>query len=211
MDVRTIFDVGANVGQTAGHYHAIFPRARIYSFEPFEAAFRSLEAAFRGVPEVQPRRFAVADSTGTRRLFVNRDDVTNSLLPNRDGAEELVGGGMMQASGAVEVPAVTIDHFCSTERIAGIDILKLDIQGGELLALQGAREAISRRSVGLIYSEVWFAEVYQNQTQFPELIRFLREFDYQLYGLYDLNHRQGGRLAWADAIFVSPEVLERAR
>ena len=209
--VRTIFDVGANVGQTAQRYHEMFPAAEIYSFEPFEEAFRALDARFRGVPQVRPRRFAVAEIAGARRLFVNRDNVTNSLLPNREGAEELVGGGMMQADGAVDVPTVTIDEFCSSEQVSGIDILKLDIQGSELMALQGARGALARHAVSVIYSEVWFAEAYQSQADFPELVTFLRAFGYHLYGLYDLNHRQGGRLAWADAIFVSPRVLEQAR
>ena len=33
--VRTIFDVGANVGQTASALSAMFPESTIYSFEPF--------------------------------------------------------------------------------------------------------------------------------------------------------------------------------
>ena len=42
--VSTIFDVGANIGQSADNYHAWFPSARIFCFEPIPTTFRSLVA-----------------------------------------------------------------------------------------------------------------------------------------------------------------------
>src|SRR5262245_5023655 len=40
--VNTIFDIGANIGQTTAVYSRLFPKATIYSFEPFPMAFEEL-------------------------------------------------------------------------------------------------------------------------------------------------------------------------
>jgi len=54
----------------------------------------------------------------------------------------------------IDVPSVTVDNFCAQSGIDHIDILKLDVQGGELLALEGTKHMLSRTAVTLIYAEV---------------------------------------------------------
>ena len=41
-DARCIFDVGANIGQSATAFAMTFPNATVHSFEPFPAAFHQL-------------------------------------------------------------------------------------------------------------------------------------------------------------------------
>ncbi len=43
-DIRTVLDIGANIGQSARFYRQTFPKARIYSFEPLPAVYESLDA-----------------------------------------------------------------------------------------------------------------------------------------------------------------------
>jgi hypothetical protein len=43
VPVNTIFDVGANIGQTALYFNKHFPGADIYSFEPVKATFNTLK------------------------------------------------------------------------------------------------------------------------------------------------------------------------
>ena len=205
--VKTIFDVGANVGQTAQKYLGIFPAAEVLSFEPFEEAFAKLERLFKDNHRVKPQRLAVSNVTGARRLFVNEQDVTNSLLP---AATSVPGARQpIRMTGSVEVRTTTLDDFCAATGVSVVDILKLDIQGGELMALQGARDLLARRAIGLIYTEVLFEDMYENQARLPELDLLLREHGYTLYGLYDLNFTNDNRLAWSDAIFVHPELLKK--
>jgi trans-aconitate methyltransferase len=46
LDEPTIFDVGAHIGQTANEFRRRFPKARIFSFEPFPNSFQTLSANF---------------------------------------------------------------------------------------------------------------------------------------------------------------------
>jgi FkbM family methyltransferase len=59
-DARVIFDLGANVGQTAKQYRSHFPRAHIYSFEPFHDSFAALQQALWGDPNFHPQMIALA-------------------------------------------------------------------------------------------------------------------------------------------------------
>jgi len=36
MNIRTVLDIGANIGQFASQFHRLLPDARLYSFEPLE-------------------------------------------------------------------------------------------------------------------------------------------------------------------------------
>ena len=82
-EVGVVFDVGANVGQTARHYRQIFPNAKIHSFEPFESTFRTLSENCRGDGRIATYQLAVTDFSGSRTFFFNEDSVSNSLLPER--------------------------------------------------------------------------------------------------------------------------------
>ena len=41
----------------------------------------------------------------------------------------------------IKVPSVTIDQFCKAH-LTGLDLLKIDVEGAELLVLRGARELL---------------------------------------------------------------------
>jgi FkbM family methyltransferase len=205
-EVEVILDLGANVGQTAQHYRQLFPNAMIHSFEPCESTFRTLSENCRGDGRIEPHQLAVADVSGSRTFYLNADSVTNSLLPNSSTATRVLLDSLIKPAGSVEVPTTTLDDFCSGHAIDRVNILKMDIQGGELMALQGASRMLEAKAIDLIYSEVLFAELYESQTDFHDLCRFLSSYDYTLYGLYNLNAGRDNILAWGDAIFIAPRI-----
>jgi FkbM family methyltransferase len=204
--VKVVLDVGANIGQTAGIYLDGFPEAAVHSFEPFEGAYSQLTARWSAHPRFRAHRLAVSDAPGTRRFFVTRESAASSLLPVSRRANEVVPDAIVGSAGEVEVTTTTLDDFCAQNGIDTLPILKMDIQGGELLALRGAERMLSRHAIDLVYTEVLFAEHYEGQGDFAELSLHLRDRGYSLYGLYDLKRGRNGLLGWGDAIFVSPKL-----
>jgi len=198
--VSVVFDVGANQGDTVAQYRALFPSATIYAFEPFDTVFERLAARFTGQPQVRPQHAAVTNGTGARELFVNDAHPTNSLLPlNEQELDRSMASGEDLAR-TITVPAVSLDTFCAREGIDRIDVLKMDIQGGEGMALEGAAALLSRKAIRLLYLEVLFAELYKGQAYYCDLARMLDRHGYQTAGLYNLVIDERG-LGWADAIF----------
>ena len=197
--VKTIFDIGANRGDVTARYYSLFPDASIYAFEPFEASFTSFQHRYRDNKLVHPYQLAVASSGGTKTFYVNNSVDTNSLLkPQKAG---IASDKQVENRSVINVQSVTLDSFCETNNIDRIDILKMDIQGGELDALKGAEGLLSRGQVKLIYSEVFFVEQYESQPLFHDISKYLFNYGYQLKDIYD-PYYGNGCMAWADAIFT---------
>jgi FkbM family methyltransferase len=205
-EVKIIFDVGANVGQTIIEYQKLFSNAIIYAFEPFAETFAVLSETYSTIDSLKPYKLAITDTTTIKPFFYNKFNPTNSLLPICKESGKYVENQLTENIGSTDVKTITLDDFCQRESISKIHILKMDIQGGELMALQGAINLLSQKSIDLIYTEVLFAKLYEKQANFYDLCDFLEQYDYILYGLYNFSYGKNGVLAWGDAIFISPSI-----
>lgn len=207
----TIFDVGANVGDVTAEFRRHFPRAAVHCFEPFAEPFGTLTRRFQGDPAVRTVQCAVADRSGAATFHLNRKDTTNSLLPNAAAAQEWVSPGKIGAVGSVQVPVVTLEQYCREQSIEQIDLLKIDVQGGEMMVLRGAEALLARSAVSLIYAEALFVPLYEGQAWFHELAAHLAARGYALFNLYEMKHGRGlPQLLWANALFVSEAVRSAA-
>jgi len=205
METPVIFDVGAYIGEITARYEILFPKATIYSFEPFPGSFERLQERFKAYDVVKPFQLAIADRAGTREFYLNSDRSCNSLFPRPSSARKYWPGKAASVA-RIEVDVTTIDAFCKKESIPKIDILKLDVEGAELLALRGASEKLAQKSIELIYTEVMFIPHYEGGVMFYELCSFLSDYGYTLFDLYDLKRAENGQLRWGNAIFVSPHI-----
>ena len=82
----------------------------------------------------------------------------------------------------------------------------MDIQGGELSALQGSAKKLSANKIGLLFIEVEFARIYKNQPLFYEICDFLAKNGYLLFDICNISHSENGQIVAGDAIFLSPKV-----
>lgn len=205
---KTIADVGANVGNTVEKYFFAHPAATIHAFEPDPSTFSQLTQRYSTHPRVQCWCSAVSNHQHMASFFVNEDPGTSSLLPRPEtGRRYYNQRGVLRQK--IEVPAVTLDGFCEKNGISMLDILKLDIQGGELLALEGADRLLNSHSVRLIYTEVQFIRLYERAPLFHDICKFLEARGFSLFGLYDQVVAANGQLRFADAIFIPPTIRER--
>ena len=120
-DPKTIFDVGANVGQSAKTYRRLYPNADIWSFEPFPATYKTLCRSLSD-ERFHPTQLALSDRISKTELNIGAQSITNSLLRRETDTGE-----------TIEVQTDTIDHFCWANGISNIDILKVDVEGAERL------------------------------------------------------------------------------
>lgn len=200
-----IFDVGAHYGESAVRYRSLFPNSVIYCFEPFSDSLRILEQKFHADPRVRIMPQAVADGSGNRSFFVNGMDATNSLLP-RPSSMRRYFPATASTKMQTQVRTVSIDDLIAQRTVLAPDLLKMDIQGGELMALKGARETLSADKVALLYLEVMFVPHYEGGALFHRLAEFLEAYGYTLFDLYDLQRAGDGQIRYGDALFVSREI-----
>jgi FkbM family methyltransferase len=205
----TIFDVGANRGQTADAYRRQFPDARIVCIEPFPDLVAALCTRFAGDPRVTVLPYAASDHAGVRAFHVTDRDDQNSLLPRPTlGRRYFPSDGY--ATRIIEVPTITVDEIVASGQAPAPDILKFDVQGAELMALQGATTLLGSGRVHVIYAEVWFVSQYEGAPLFHDVWMFLARYGYSVYAVHDFHTAANGQLRVADAIFVTPAVRARA-
>ncbi len=146
VDVRTIVDVGANIGASVLYFASNFPDARIVAFEPFGDSYELLRRNTEDLPEVSTFNFGLYDRDVRMPMHIGtQDSVTNSVgrsclaWPNRRVEVELrEAGSALRAQG-----------------LTAIDILKLDTEGCELPILRALVGLLS--STAVIYVE-WHSE-----------------------------------------------------
>lgn len=194
-----IFDIGACDGSSVQEFKKIFPDAVIYSFEPYLKSFENLAKLSDDYTGVYIYNLALSDNDGAMNFFVNKSKATNSLL------KPLLTNSFIDEYISIEeniqVATKMIDTFLEDNKINEIDILKIDVQGGELLTLKGAKQALIDKKIKIIYTEIWLIEGYEGQPLYHDIAAYLAAFGYLPYGIYNMHYRKDGHFLWGDAIF----------
>jgi len=87
----------------------------------------------------------------------------------------------------------TIDSICAEFNVKA-DFLNLDLQGAELLALQGAKEYLAQ--CNYVYTEVNDREVYRNCALIGEVDSYLADFGFERVET-EMTHAH-----WGDAFYI---------
>jgi FkbM family methyltransferase len=191
-ETPTVFDVGANRGQTIWQIRRTFPNAGITAFEPSPRAFPELREHYGGDSRVRLEQLAVGDQAGTLPLHLDSIHCANDSL--------LAARWHDATTPTVEVPVVTIDEYCAGRSIVQrppttrIDVLKIDAQGYDLKVISGAAGMLRRKEVRVLVAEVNVGLLYDGQPTMPELLRALDVFGYVLHGVYNQTHVNGSLL-----------------
>ena len=198
----TIFDIGAHIGMVTEKYLKIFPNALVHSFEPFPNSIFTLHEKFDNEKRVKIVEKAVASDSGEKSFFVNNLDATNSLLP-RPFSGRRYYPKIASPEKIIKVKTISLDEYVKAEGINGIDILKFDIQGGEMEALKGASNLLRTINPSVIYIEIMFIPHYENCALFYKIWSHLVKFNYSLFGIYDLHIARNNQIRYGDALFIN--------
>jgi len=104
------------------------------------------------------------------------------------------------------VEVITIDEYCRMNSIERVDVIKLDLQGYDYLALKGAAATLDKARVVLV--EVLFEEIYKGCHCFPDILNLMSPQGFKLHTLCGLHYGEADELLWADAIFVKSNHAE---
>lgn len=198
----TIFDVGANVGQTTCRLAQSFPQAIIHAFEPVKETFAALQRNVRALPRVVPHNLALGASDTHVRMKAVPVSGSNRIIADDDTA---VGGPIET------VELCRLDTFCRSADIASIDLLKTDCEGHDLAVLQGAGSLLDAGRIACVYCEVNLRRDGMH-ADFFAMESLLRPRHYTFYALYDYSGWQYDVSSdgFANALFVSNTLLQSA-
>jgi FkbM family methyltransferase len=201
----TVLDIGAHQGfYTLLTSTRVGPSGRVFSFEPSPreraALHRHVKWNRRGNVSVQG--LALGNEEKTASLFVVNQDQTgcNSLrLPASD---------VHESWSPVNVQVSRLDGWLAGREIGAIDFVKLDVEGGELDVLKGAREFLERRPRPVFLVEVQDIRTANWAYPAKEVISYLAQRGFQWFALspdgslkpLEIDRREfdGNYVAWPE-------------
>jgi FkbM family methyltransferase len=178
--INVVLDVGASYGQYAKLLVQSGYRGRIVSFEPLPQPYRVLAARAGRNPAWTCFPVAIGDRSERTTMNAARDSISSSILPVTD--RHLSAAPSSAPAGEVPVEVARLDDLAP--RILEPDdraFLKLDVQGHEKAALEGAQETLSQ--VDVIEAELSLVELYQGQPLFEEVYGFIKASGFRCVGI----------------------------
>lgn len=186
-----IFDVGACEGEETIKYSRLFPNSKIYSFEPIPNNYKK---AIQNLSEYNTTNaslyeIALSNSTGEADIFVSEGhpdylqktsdwdygNKSSSLLP----AQELTNYyKWLNLSNTIKIKTLTLHDFCTINEIKKIDFMHMDVQGAELMVLEGAKDFLDK--IKMIWLEVELVELYKGQPLKNSVIEFLNNNNFEI-------------------------------
>ncbi len=196
--LRTVVDVGANVGQWSTMLLDLVTPEKLIIVEPQPAAFAQLQTLFGMRKHVELHRVAVGSADGVTRFRVTRDTTGGSVLPPLAEMRELVGGNWTVES-EIEVKITTLDALL--DEVPELSLLKIDVQGLEKEVLAGAARSLARTDFLLI--ELNYMRQYEGGSWFGEIHEILTR-DHG-FVLVDASKplRLNGRASMSDGLYVN--------
>lgn len=203
MGIKTIIDVGAHEGEFSYEFHQLFPKARIYAFEPLAKPFKALNQRMQKVSLFKAFNFALSDRECEQNM--HRSDgftPSSSLLEMSDFLKEAYP---FTANSVMEkVSVTTLDKAIQKMDLSLEDhvLLKIDTQGYEKKVLQGAKEAL--KIVKIIIVETSFYELYKGQPLFKDILDYLYQEGFIYVGHWGDPQKKpaDGLILQEDSIFV---------
>jgi FkbM family methyltransferase len=196
-NLQIVFDVGANIGQTACGLIQYLPNAQIFCVEPVAATMQQLKQRYAHQRNIRFVQLAFGSRRERIGIRLHRNSELNTLIQRQS-----CGSDLTEETETVTIE--TLDNFCRDNAIDCIDLLKLDVQGWELEVLRGANSLLSRNLIWFVFCEVAFRR--QDTMQyFAELNEFMQFSRFDFCGFYD-TYRYGSAkqlVGFSNALYVN--------
>jgi FkbM family methyltransferase len=206
-----VIDIGASPSHDTPPYAGLLRAgdAHIIGFEPNPQMLNLLNQT-KG-PNETYLPYAVGDGNPHRLNFCKDSGMTSLLQPNARVLNlfpEMANAGIVVST--TEIDTVRLDTIPETENV---DMIKIDIQGAELMALKNGVNRVTNALV--VQTEVEFLEMYVGQPLFSEVDLFMRHCGFSFHRFYPMVSRVVqplviasdpyagiSQILWADAIFI---------
>ncbi len=197
--IRTVLDIGANVGQSAVEFRAVMPEAQIYSFEPLPDCFEKLSSAMHGDSLFKAFPCGLGATSG--RLIIHKSSYapSSSFIPMGELHKKAFPGSAESRDEVVEVRR--LDDVAPELTLLPDVLIKIDVQGFERDVLEGGEKTL--RSAKVIIIENSFRELYIGEALFDEIYERMKGLGFSYRGALGQKYdEKTGDILFEDSIFV---------
>lgn len=207
--IHTFIDVGANQGLYSLIAARWLPAGRVIAFEPVEGEASKLtrNISLNRYSNITVEHLAVGARVEEASIFIALSGMAaySSLRPPADD--------VTAQTVTARVPVTTLDAYVAEKRLPSVDLIKVDVEGGERDVLKGSEEVIET------FRPTFMVEVEDRRSKqwgyrAREIIDLLTERDYRWY-----QAGRGGELSehivresygWQNLLAVAEEKIDLA-
>jgi len=179
-----VFDVGAHDGSSSLHYSQWWPKAKFELFEPLEFLRKKASSSFaleNRTNQIRIHECIASNENGHAKFFISeyndRDGIggSSSLLEPHLHLKEFPH---VKFDKSKPMKTCRLDSLIEEGLIQVPHFIHLDVQGAELMVLQGLGIYIDQ--VQAIWMEVERKELYKGQPLIDEVSKFMLKAGFQL-------------------------------
>lgn len=169
--IKTIIDIGANIGNYTIALKNAYPTSTIHSFEPNSTNYQRLvnNIKLNKFTNINANQLGLSDKKGELNLYFDDKNMGAASLAQSAGSQHEV------------INLDTLDNYCNQNNIENIDLLKIDIEGGEINCLKGGVTILEKTKKGIIQLEVDYGHCKRLGYSAEELFEFPIQFGYKSY------------------------------
>lgn len=201
LNIATVIDIGANVGQFAKKAELIYPHATFFCFEPVPPSFEKLNAWASKEAKVKVNTFNVAlgDQEGTIDMcFHDEFSPSSSILDTTQTAESLYP--VMKSQKRISVTLTTLDRALGLADLKHDVLVKMDVQGFEDRVIRGAGNVLKQTKAVIV--EISLDTLYESQATFKDIFNLLDAQGFRYAGNLDQKYASDGHVIFLDAVFL---------
>lgn len=167
-----VLDIGAHNGEYLLKIKALAPTAQIHAFEPLPALAAVIESLVQknALTGVVVNRLVAGASNGVAQLHFHRELRCAST----------VAGFQSDFSTAINTTSIRLDDYVASRNLARVDLLKIDVEGGELEVIEGAQQVLARFSPAVIL-ELLYTTQPEHLARQQRLVQLLQGLGYRFY------------------------------
>ncbi len=171
-----VFDIGANEGEETLFCAKRVPSGKVFSFEPNASVRARLvkNVALNNFTNVSIEPVGLSDEPGTLTLYAPAGRHADGTL-NAGQATVCPRAGVDKPIG--EITLSTMDIFVKEHELQQVDLIKIDVEGAELMVLKGGKDALQRMKPKLI------VEVWEGEERSRELLRYITDLGYIVHNI----------------------------
>jgi len=151
---QIIFDVGANKGEWSLIASKIFPDSTIYAFEIVDQTYQKLAINCSDLSNIETYNLGLSDSEGMVDVFYSEDK--NEVATFVPGFSEKFHN---YKPDKIKSEVTSCDIFCQNNSLDSIDLLKIDVEGGEDKVLKGSEEMLRNGKIKVIQYEYGYINI----------------------------------------------------
>ena len=191
--IDMIFDVGANVGDTALAFRRHFASATIHCFEPNS--------------ELAPHLNGLDANLNVHSVALSSRVGESGFDKSGSGSDVY---SLSDDKSGETVALDTVDNFCKTRLIDHIHYLKIDTEGHDLEVLKGAAAMLADFRIDLVQAEVSMNPDNKLHVSFFEVANHLEPLGYRLFGVYEQMNEfptKKPNLRRSNVLYLSPKII----